>query len=211
MAFRRGRKMTEGYTEEIQKIRKTRYQVHPLILNRWSPRSMTGEAMSDEEIFSLFEAARWAPSAYNGQPWRFLYAKRETPSWDIFFNLLVDFNKQWCKNGAVLGLSISRKTFEKNEKPAPTHAFDTGAAWENLCLEGTYRGYVVHGMQGFDYERARSELSIPDTYEVLAMFALGKRAPKSALPLALQEKEAPSERKAIQEFVFEGKFPQDRK
>lgn len=178
-----------------------------MILNRWSPRAMTGEEIPEAEWHSLLEAARWAPSSYNAQPWRFLYGKRNTPQWKLFFDLLIDFNKQWCEKAAILGLSIARKTSEKTNKPAPTHAYDTGAAWENLCLEGTHRGFVVHGMEGFDYQKARSSLAIPDEYEVLAMFAVGKRAPKETLSPELQAREMPSGRKKISEFAFEGKFP----
>lgn len=192
---------------EIRQTRKSDYPIHPLIINRWSPRAMTGEKLSEEELFSLFEAARWAPSSYNGQPWRFLYAKRETAHWDSFFDLLIEFNRRWCAKAAVLGVILSRTTFEKNDKPSPTHSLDVGAAWENICLEGTSRGWVVHGMQGFDYEKARTALQIPEIYQVHAMFAVGKRAPKSSLPPDIAEKETPSQRKKISEFVFEGKFP----
>ena len=187
--------------------RKSDYPVHSLILNRWSPRAMTGEEISDAEWHSLLEAARWAPSSYNAQPWRFLFAKRNTSHWKTFFDLLVDFNKQWCEKAAVLGVSLSRKTFEKTNKPSPTHAYDAGAAWENLCLEGTHRGLVVHGMEGFDYQKAKTALHIPDEYEILAMFAIGKKAPKESLPQDLQVKEVVSGRKKISEFAFEGKFP----
>jgi nitroreductase len=190
---------------EIQAMRKPDHPIHLLIHNRWSPRAMTGEPISDSELFSLFEAARWAPSCYNEQPWRILYAKRDTPHWNTLFQLLVDFNKSWCVKGAVLGLFFSSVTFAKNGKYSPTHAYDAGAAWENLCLEGTGRGFVVHGMQGFDYEKAK-EL-IPQGCEVLAMFAVGKRAPQSSLPQELREKEVPSGRKKISEFCFEGKVP----
>ena len=194
--------MKDGLSPEIQQTRKPDYPIHPLILNRWSPRSMSGEPLSDTELFPLFEAARWAPSSYNGQPWRILYVKRDTAHWDQLFYLLIDFNKQWCAKAALLGLIFSRLTFERNHKPSPTHSFDTGAAWENLCLEGTSRGLVVHGMEGFDYEKAR--LLIPEEHEVHAMFAIGKKAPKSSLNPELQQKEAPSQRKKISEFVFEG-------
>lgn len=189
---------------EIQKHRKPDYPIHPLILNRWSPRAMSGEALSDQELLPLFEAARWAPSSYNNQPWRFLYAKRETEHWEKFFDLLVDFNQRWCRNAAVLGLIISDRFFEKNDKPCVTHALDAGAAWENLALEGTSRHLVVHGMEGFDYQKARKNLKIPDRYEVLAMFAIGKKAPKESLSPELQAKETPSPRKKLEEIAFEG-------
>lgn len=186
--------------------RKADHSIHPLLLNRWSPRAMTGEPITQEELMSLFEAARWAPSSYNNQPWRFLYAKKGTPHFDTFFDLLVEFNKSWCKKAAVLGVVLSEKIFEKTKKPSITHALDTGAAWENLALEGNGRNLVVHGMQGFDYVKAKTVLNVPDEFEVLAMFAVGKPAPKETLSKELQEKEAPSSRKTVSEFVFEGSF-----
>ena len=191
---------------EIQKTRNSTHKINDLILNRWSPRSFTGEEISDEELMSLFEAARWAPSSYNNQPWRFIYAKRNTEHWDRLFNLMVEFNQKWVKNAAVLVVVISRKNFEYNEKPAITHQLDTGAAWENLALEATSRGLVTHGMQGFDYEKARKELEILDGYDVLAMIAIGKKAPKENLPPELQEREFPSDRKPLSEILMEGKF-----
>ncbi len=191
---------------EIQTHRKPGYPINPIIHNRWSPRAMTGEEMSDAELMPLFEAARWAPSSYNGQPWRFLYAKRNTPNWDLFYNLMVDVNKQWTKNASVLLVVISHKVFEKNNKPSVTHSYDTGSAWMSLALEGSSRGYVVHGMQGFDYEKARKDLQIPDEYQVEAMAAIGKRAPKESLPPEIQEKEFPSDRKPLNTIIFEGKF-----
>lgn len=186
--------------------RKSDFPIQPLILNRWSPRAMTGEELSEKEIHSLFEAARWAPSSYNAQPWVFLYGRRGTNQWPLFFDLLIDFNKSWCNQAALLGLSLSRKTFEKTNKPSRTHAYDTGAAWENLCLEGSSRGLVVHGMEGFDYERARKTLEVPEEYEILAMFAVGKKGARESLSPELQSKEVPSTRKRIGEFAFEGKF-----
>jgi nitroreductase len=170
---------------------------------------MTGEDLTDKELFSLFEAARWAPSSYNAQPWRFLYAKRDTPEWDLFFNLLIPFNQSWCKNAAALLVIISRKYFEHNEKAARTHSFDAGAAWMSLALEGSFRDLVVHGMQGFDYEKAQSDLNIPDTFQVEAMVAIGKRAPKETLPQEMQEREVPSPRRPLDEIVIKGPFHTD--
>jgi len=197
--------MTENMYETTSS-RVTGYTIHSLIQNRWSPRSMTGEELTDEELMPLFEAARWAPSSYNSQLWKFLYAKRKSENWNLFFNLMIPFNQNWTKNAAVLVVVISRKFFEHNNKIAPTHSYDAGAAWENLALEGNSRGYVVHGMQGFDYDKAREVLEIPEEYQVEAMAAIGKRASKEELPPELQEKEIPSERRPLQEIVIEGKF-----
>ena len=189
---------------ESQRIRKPGYPINPLILNRWSPRSMTGEELVEHDIMSLFEAARWAPSSFKNQPWRFIYAKRNTGHWDRLFNLLVDANKLWAKNAALLIVVISRKNFEYNEKPARTHQFDAGSAWENLALEASSRGIVAHGMQGFDYEKARMDLEIPDDFEVMSMIAIGKKGPKENLPPEFQDKEKLSERKPLKDIIMEG-------
>lgn len=189
---------------ENESARKSNYPISPLILNRWSPRSMTGEALNDDDIMSLFEAARWAPSSYNNQPWRFIYAKRNTEHWDRFFNLLAEGNKNWTKNAALLVVVISRKNFEFNEKPAITHQFDAGSAWENLALEASSRGIVAHGMQGFDYEKAGVNLGVPHDFEVMAMIAIGKKGPIEILPPELQEMEKLTDRKPLKEIIMEG-------
>ena len=189
---------------ESESVRKSDYPINPLILNRWSPRSMTGETLSDNDIMSLFEAARWAPSSYNNQPWRFIYAKRNTEHWDRFLNLLVEGNKIWANNAALLVVVISRKNFEFNEKPAITHQFDAGSAWENLALEASSRGIVAHGMQGFDYKKAGVDLAIPPDFEVMAMIAIGKKGSTEILPPELQEKEKLTDRKPFKEIIMEG-------
>ena len=195
---------------DLDNHRKPTYSINNLILNRWSPRSMSGEEINDKDLMSLFEAARWAPSSYNNQPWRFIYAKRNSASWEKFFNLLAAGNKVWTKNASVLVVIISRKNFEHNEKPSITHQFDTGAAWENLAIEATSCGLVTHGMQGFDYDKARKELEIPDSFDVMAMIAIGKKAPKENLPSELQKMEFPNNRKPLSEIIMEGKFHNQR-
>jgi nitroreductase len=189
---------------ENESVRKPNYPINPLILNRWSPRSMTGEGLNDDDIMSLFEAARLDPSSYNNHPWRFIYAKRNTEHWDRFFYLLMEGNKIWAKNAALLIVVISRKNFEFNEKPAITHQFDAGSAWENLALEASSRGIVAHGMQGFDYEKAGVDLGIPPNFEVMAMIAIGKKGPIEILPPELQEKEKLTDRKPLKEIIMEG-------
>jgi len=198
--------MNQKWNEEVKQARKTEYDINPLILNRWSPRSMSGQEMTDDELMPLFEAARWAPSSYNGQLWKFLYAKRNTENWDLFYNLMVEQNQSWAKNASVLIVLVSRKNFEFNDKPSVTHTFDAGAAWENLALEASDRGLVAHGMEGFDYDKAKTDLNVPDEYQVMCMIAIGKRAPKENLPEETQKMEAPSDRKAIKEIIKEGKF-----
>jgi len=191
---------------EIELTRRATHPINPLILNRWSPRSMTGEELKNEDIMSLFEAARWAPSSFNNQPWRFIYARRNTEHWDRLFNLLAEGNKTWAKNSALLVVVISRKNFEYNEEPARTHQFDAGFAWGNLALEAYSRGIVTHAMQGFDYEKARADLEIPTDFEVMAMIAIGKKGPKEILPRELQEKEKLSDRKPLKDIIMEGTY-----
>jgi nitroreductase len=190
---------------DVSEYRRPEYNIDRIFLNRWSPRAMSGEEISRDELMSLFEAARWAPSSYNSQPWRFLYAMRNTANWELFFNLMVEVNQAWAKNAAALIVVASKKTFD-NGKPSRTHSFSAGAAWENLALQGSLKGLVVHGMQGFDYDRARQVLNIPDDYEVEAMIAVGRPGKKENLPEKLQEREFPSTRKKVSEIAFEGKF-----
>ena len=119
---------------------------------------------------------------------------------------MAEGNKSWAKNSALLVVVISRKNFEYNEKPARTYQFDAGSAWENLALEAYSRGIVAHGMQGFDYEKARLDLEIPTDFEVMAMIAIGKRGPKENLPTELKDKEKPNDRKALKDIIMEGTF-----
>lgn len=192
--------------QAVQEYRKPEVAAHEIFLNRWSPRAMSGEAMAEHDLMPLFEAAKWAPSSYNNQPWRFLYALKNGSYWSMFLNLLMEANKGWVKNAAALVVVISKTTFDHNGKPSRTHSFDAGAAWENLALQGSLSGFAVHGMQGFDYEAARKELDIPADYEVEAMIAIGKPGSKEELPPQLQEREIPSGRKSLSQIAAEGKF-----
>lgn len=182
------------------------YKINPIIINRWSPRSLLPQQIDDELLMSLFEAARWAPSSSNGQPWRFIYAKRDSEYWNSFLNLLAEGNRIWAKNAAVLVVVISKKTFDSNGKFSVTHQLDTGAAWENLAIEATSRGIVAHGMAGFDYNLARKTLVIPEDYDVMMMIAIGKIGSPEELPTSIKEREKPNDRKPLSELIMEGKF-----
>ena len=187
-------------------VRRPDHQIELLLLDRWSPRAMSGEEISHEELMRLFEAARWAPSSFNAQQWRALYARRGTEHWQTFFDLLVDANKVWAKNAAVLVVFISRKKFDYNDEPSVTHSYDCGAAWENFALQGFHQDLVVHGMEGFDYDRARKELRIPEEFQVEAMAAVGRPGSKESLPEKLQAREMPNDRRKLSGNVFEGPF-----
>lgn len=194
----------------IHDFRKLENNVHEIFISRWSPRAMSGEEINEAALKTLFEAARWAPSSNNNQPWRFIYARRNTPYWDTLFGLMNEGNQVWAKNAAVLMVVISKTTFDSG-KPARTHSYDTGAAWVSLALQGSLNNLVVHGMQGFDYERARKELRVPDDYTVEAMIAVGRHGKKEDLPDYQQEREFPSSRKNIAEITMEGIFRADTK
>jgi nitroreductase len=187
---------------------------HPIeafFLERWSPRAFTGDGISDAELRTIFEAARWAPSSYNSQPWRFLYAKRDTPAFTKFLGFLVEGNQAWAKNAAGLAILVSKKAFTRPGKNEPvashTHSLDAGAAWGYLALQASRSGFPAHGMVGFDIARAAAELAVPDEYRVEMAFALGRVGDKSLLPEALRAREEPSGRNPQTEFVFEGNFP----
>ncbi len=187
-------------------FRRPDHEVLPIFVNRWSPRAMTGEEVARDELLRMVEAARWAMSSMNNQPWRFLYALRNTPHWDTFFNLLSANNQTWCRNAGALIVVVSKTTFDFNNKPARTHSYDAGAAWCCFALQGTAMGLVVHGMQGFDYDRAKAELGVPEGYQVEAMAAVGRPGDPEDLPLVLQQREQPSLRKKGDEIAFEGGF-----
>lgn len=186
--------------------RKAEWPINELFVDRWSPRAMSGEGISEAELMTLFEAARWAPSAANFQPWRMLYARRDTPHWPAFFNLLNDGNRVWAQRAAAIVLFISRTHFDNDGRPCRSHSYDTGAAWQNLALQGCLSGLVVHGALGFDVARARSELRIPEAYHIEAVAIIGRPAPASVLSEALQARERPSGRRPLAQTVCEGAF-----
>jgi nitroreductase len=190
----------------VEDFRKPDRPIEALILRRWSPRAMSGQPISDDEMLTLFEAARWAPSTNNEQEWRFVYARRETPAWATLFDLLAEGNKIWCERAAMLVVVCASRFFARNGKPDPVHLFDCGAAFENLALQGTAMGLVVHGMAGFDFERARTALGVPESFAVAAMFAVGKPSDPNDLPEKLREREKPSGRRPVSESISEGRF-----
>lgn len=182
------------------------FPIDPLFLRRWSPRAMSGEGLTDEELMSLFEAARWAPSSRNAQPWRFLYARRDTAHWAPFLGLLNERNRSWCERAGALVVVLSRRLDAEGSENW-TAAFDTGAAWMSLALQGTLSGLVVHAMAGFDYDRAQGELGVSDDWDVICMIAIGRPGDSGLLPEMLQAREHPSPRRPVEESAYEGSFP----
>ncbi len=193
---------------DVHQYRHPGHPIRPWIVERWSPRAMSGEPLTAEEIATLFEAARWAPSSGNSQPWRFLYGTRTGPHWQTFLDLLVEGNRRWAKGAGLLAVATSRAISAHTGQPDPSHAYSTGAAWMALALQGVSMGFVVHGMAGFDYEKARRDLGVPDDFAVLAMLAVGRQGRIEDLPPDLQAREKPSGRKEIAEIAWEGGFAQ---
>ena len=186
-----------------------RQAAHPiaqLFIDRWSPRAMSGAALSEAELMALFEAARWAPSSGNFQPWRFLYARRDTDFWPAFLELVKPSNQVWAARAGALVLIISRTHYDGDGRACVTHAFDSGAAWQNLALQASLNGLVAHGIEGFDYERARRVLRVPAAYAVEAMVVLGHPGNISELSESLQKREKPNTRRPIEQTVCEGPF-----
>lgn len=193
-------------------LRATEHPIDDVFTRRWSPRAFDSSPLQESELFRLFEAARWAPSAFNVQPWRFLYALRGSPDWERFLEILVPFNRSWAANsGAIVFILSDRYMREEDGTPREelySHAFDTGAAWGQLALQAVHDGLHTHGITGLDFEMAYRELRVPPDFRIEMALAVGRTGnPAECLPDFLREREVPSGRKPLDELVFRGSFP----
>ena len=192
----------------MEKPAETDAPIHDLFARRWSPRAFDERLVEDDTLRTLFEAARWAPSSSNEQPWRFIVATKDRETeWNRLFNCLVEGNQKWAFRAPVLVLSVAHMNFEDDGK-SNRHAFhDTGLAAENLVLQATASGLVAHQMAGFDVEKARVDLRIPAGYEPVAMIAIGYPGNPDSLPERLRERELrPRSRRPIGEWTFLGQW-----
>lgn len=193
-----------------QAPRTTRLPVDTLFLERWSPRAFDGSTLDDADLSTILEAARWAPSAFNHQPWRFVYAHREGADWERFVGLLLPFNQMWARHASVLIYILSDTLIQlprdSKQTVSHSHSFDAGAAWAMMALQAFRLGLRTHGMTGVDFDRARVELCVPDQFRIEAAIAIGRPGDKSKLPPELQAREAPNGRRELEEFVMEGRF-----
>jgi nitroreductase len=182
--------------------------IDSMFLDRWSPRAFLPEPLHPDEIRALFEAARWAPSASNDQPWLFVYAVGEEDR-RRFAATLVEWNQRWAPSAPLLGYVLARRNLAGKSSPNATALFDAGAAWMSLSLQAHKLGLHAHGMGGFDKEKAITALGVPaDRYEVIAAFVVGRRGEPASLPEDLRERELPSLRKPLAEVAAEGRFPE---
>lgn len=175
----------------------------PIFLERWSPRAFKKDPIPKEDLEAIFEAARWAPSCYNEQPWLFVYTQTEE-GLKKFQRTLVEFNQIWASNAPVLIIAFAKKTFDRNGKENSWAPFDTGAAWMSLALQAHKLGYTTHAMGGFDPQKAFEVANVdPKKYDVMAVIALGHHGDKSYLPEDMQKGESPSDRKPLCHITIE--------
>lgn len=187
----------------VRANRKSEHVVSPLFLNRWSPRAFANRPISDTDLLTLLEAAHWAPSSFNDQPWRFIVAKTNKQL-QVFHSFLNDFNKSWATKAPVLILVASDKLRE-NGDPNGAHTFDAGTAWGYMALQALLLGMATHAIGGFDRIKARELLNVPDQYELHAVVVIGYQGDKSELPEGVQQREVPNNRKPLNDVTFYGK------
>ncbi len=185
---------------------------HPVndhIKARWSPRAFDSRSVEEEKIYSIMEAARWAPSAFNEQPWRFLVGRKGTSTYDLILSTLVEWNQQWASGAPLLVLNVGKKTFTHNGKQNVTFKYDLGQAVAFMTVEIVNQGLVSHQMSGFDPDKASDILEIPDDYQPVSVTAIGYHGDIKNLPDSFQELEVkPRVRNTLEEMVFNDKFGQ---
>lgn len=187
--------------------RQTDTALDPIFLHRWSPRAFDGASMPAHDLYTILDAGRWAPSSYNYQPWRFLYATRDdAANWQRLLDLLLPFNAIWAKEAAVLLFILSETTMGAPDKPSHSHSFDAGAAWASIALQTHMLGYHAHAMVGIEMEASRIELGVPEGFRIEAAVVIGRRGDLSTLPEKLQAREVASHRKPLNEIAYPGNF-----
>jgi nitroreductase len=184
------------------------HPVHPLVAGRWSPRSFADKPIEPQKIKSLFEAARWAPSSYNEQPWSFIVATRDdAENFQKVLSTFVEFNQNWAKGAWLIGVALGKRKFERGNKPNRHNLHDVGMSLENLALQAEADGLTTHFMAGFDLDRVRRTFNVPDDHEPATAFAVGYEGDPEQLGDDLKKQEtAPRQRRPITDFVFTGSF-----
>lgn len=191
----------------MEKQANTIISIHPLIKNRWSPRAFDNKAVEEEKIITIVEAGRWAPSAYNEQPWRFLIGKSGDENYLKIFDSLVEWNQKWVKNVPLLILNIAKKKFSHNNKINETSLYDLGQSVAFMVLEAENQGLKCHQMSGFEHEKIKAAFEISENYEPVSITAIGYQGNISTLPkeyVSLEENER--KRKPLKELLFDTYF-----
>jgi len=178
----------------------------PVFLNRWSPRAFDRSEMPEADLATILDAARFAPSASNIQPWRFLYARRGDDNWERFLAGLAASNRSWAQNASMLFYVVSQRHAGGPEKPSHTHSFDAGAAWAMLAIQATMLGYYTHAMAGVHFDEVAASLGVPDSFRVEAAIALGRIGDPAILTESQRARETPSGRKTRDEIAYPGDF-----
>lgn len=198
------KKVFDEIQPEVELYRKSDYGIHPMFLNRWSPRAFRSETIAEEVLLSIFEAASWAPSARNLQPWRYIVAIDEEEKF-TFKSFINERNWLWCQHAPVLALLITKKV-NTDGKLNRSAMFDAGASWSYLALEANRQGLVTHAMGGFEREKAKQVLHIPEEYECCIVIAIGYQGDLTSLPIEDQQREKPSPRRSVHDSLFKGTF-----
>jgi nitroreductase len=196
--------------EHKNKTAETKFGLHPVLAQRWSPRAFNGHAVEAEKIYRLLEAARWSPSASNEQPWRFIIGFKGDVTYQKLFDTFIEFNQLWTTTAPVLVLCIADTMSTKNPgKPNPTYAYDLGQAVAHLSFQAHADGLYVHQMSGFDIQKAELAFEVPDRFKVISAVAIGYIGDPEVLHPNLKELElADRERRPWIENVFAGRFGQ---
>jgi nitroreductase len=181
-------------------------KILPVIMERWSPRSFDEREVSPADLKIVFEAARWAASSYNEQPWRFLVGRRDSETYQKIFSTLMEVNQQWARTAPVLILGVTKTKFSHNGAPNRVALYDLGAAGATLCYQATALGLHTHQMAGFSVDAARKVFNVPEDYLFGAVIALGYQGEPGALtnPQMLAQETSPRQRKPLSEIVLSG-------
>ncbi|MEM9063022.1 MAG: nitroreductase family protein [Pseudomonadota bacterium] len=192
-------------------MRTSNFPIEPLFLSRWSPRAYDAAVLPEHHLLTILEAGRWAPSAYNIQPWRFLYARRDDELWPDFLSVLDPFNRRWAADASALIFVLSDTVMpgDGDRPDAISHynSFDAGAAWANIALQATALGYSAHAMAGLVFSEAPAVLRFPSRYKLEIGISIGRRAERDRLPADLRAGETPSDRMPLNRIAFPGRFP----
>ena len=187
------------------------HPIEPLILSRWSPRAFDASRMPLGDLLTILEGGRWAPSAFNIQPWRFLYARREDKHWPAFLSLLNPENQQWARQASVLIFLVSDTVMpadgDRPETVSHYNSFDAGAAWMQVALQATALGYAAHAMAGLDFNQASNVLHLPNRFRLEIGITIGRATTASVLSDDLRAREKPSNRIPLSRIAFSGPFP----